>query len=198
MNMLLNSALCDHHAAARLGVDPAPLAAPPSGIRPLATVLSRCWVCRRNLTPTAANDTDATRLAWAAGFVDGEGSIYASCYQQRDRPHPTITIWLNVSQNRRDVLEELLEIVGVPGKIYPLRRQKNHSRQCWTCVWAGPRAVAAMRRLRPYLRRKDREADRCFQYVAQCAMSKHSGPCGHSAELWALRQRLPADLNALK
>ncbi len=48
-------------------------------------------------------------LAWAAGFVDGEGCFYSASSKRYPR--------LSISQNDKEVLERFQESVGL-GKIY--------------------------------------------------------------------------------
>ena len=60
--------------------------------------------------------THETDLAWAAGFIDGEGCRSS----HRDRRWNTKNIRLTVAQKRIDCLERLSGVLKI-GKIYPSR-----------------------------------------------------------------------------
>ena len=89
-------------------------------------------------------DTD---LAWAAGFIDGEGCI--TILVDRGRHTAAIT----VGQVNRRPLDRLQEILG--GSVGPCKDDKGGHFQ-WR-VYAEKAAVAA-EKLLPYLKNKDQQA----------------------------------------
>ena len=137
-------------------------------------------------------------LAWAAGFLDGEGCITATWQKRPDRPHPNTRIVVQLAQNDLATLQAFQEILGMHGKIYPQKRRAYHSRQCWMLAYWGRHAMEVLRALEPYLRRKRPEALLCLQFEHVGKLSVRSGPKGHSPEIWNARWQFVNDLKALK
>jgi hypothetical protein len=137
-------------------------------------------------------------LAWAAGFFDGDGCITATWQPRKGRPNPDMRIVVNVTQNDYRTLQQFQTIVGCRGKIYPLKRQAVHNRQCWSLVYSGQHALAVLRVLLPYLRRKRQEALLCMQIAKAGQLTKHPGPNGHPTEVWQLRRKFFEKLKRLK
>jgi hypothetical protein len=79
----------------------------------------------------------ATELAWAAGFVDGEGNIRFNTYKRPDgRLYGTLQ--LGVSQTHIAVLERLQAALGHRGKIYgPYKPKTQNSKPYWTFLTKG-------------------------------------------------------------
>jgi len=139
-----------------------------------------------------------TDIAWAAGFFDGDGCITATWQARTGRPNPDMRIQVTVSQNDYRTLQHFQRIVGAHGKIYPLKRQAVHNRQCWYLVYWGQHAVDVLRLLLPYLRRKRQEALLCMQINQAGNLTTHPGPGGHSADIWKLRRQFFEKLKRLK
>lgn len=114
------------------------------------------------------------QLAWAAGFIDGEGCFYAGL--------PTKGSWrtsLSVSQNDARPLLELREMFQA-GSIH---RQTARASQWFV---AGSRQLARVIPLiRPYLRVKGEQADALLAIVfdAHENVGRAIGPEGHARRL---------------
>lgn len=99
-------------------------------------------------------DTTPTELAWAAGFLDGEGTI-------RFRPEKTAPdgkprgygiFQIQAAQVDREVLDRLQRAMGGIGKVYGPYISKQANRKPYHAYAAGGiTAVEAFRRLLPYL-----------------------------------------------
>lgn len=122
----------------------------------------------------------AEEIAWAAGFIDGEGSLGAG----RGKG-----VSLEVGQVSREPLDELARIFG--GSIYerPRRHVRGGTFYRWTLAGA-PQVVAALCLLHPYLRVKRREAEILI------AIAATFGPRGYSTwpEVKLLRSQLETNL----
>ena len=138
-------------------------------------------------------------IAWAAGFIDGEGCIQISKTQARDREHPTYRPRLDVSQNDREVLVRLREILNENSGIYMHKRQAGQTRQPYVLVFDGWHALRAVSKIRPFLIRKDEEADLLLSYPQVARMGAPRGPKkGYSAEVWEARESIYRTLQELK
>ncbi len=78
---------------------------------------------------TSYSLAQAVALAWAAGFTDGEGCIHISKQLQPGRKSPTYRPRLDVSQNNREVLVRLREIIGEDAGCKHGELQRNHAQQ---------------------------------------------------------------------
>lgn len=136
-------------------------------------------------------------LAWAAGFVDGEGCI-SVVEQQKPNQRSTHRVRFQVVQNSLPVLEHLNGVLGRIGRIYSLRRTAEHNRQLYTLILDGWKAVAVVAYLAPYLVRKKHEAEVLLDSLAECWFGIHPGPDGFPQHVRASRRRLEKKLQKLK
>jgi len=63
-------------------------------------------------------------LAWAAGFIEGEGSIFIGRRWREDRKNWETRVVISVSNTNRTLLEVLRKLFG--GSIYPRNMEKRH------------------------------------------------------------------------
>ena len=146
--------------------------------------------------------------AWAAGFVDGEGCIHLAkqrfkrrrCPRTRKwlRRRPTFRLRLSCTQNDYQVLAHLQSVLGPRGRIYACKRQNTSNRRTYTLNYDGDHALAAIKKVRPYLLRKDAEADVAIQYESSGWMGVHPGPKGYPEHVWAAREWAYRKLQKLK
>jgi hypothetical protein len=142
--------------------------------------------------------TPGALLSWAAGFVDGEGCIHLSKTRQPGRKNPTYRPRIDISQNHREVLVDLREILGEDAGLYANKRQPSQNRQTYSLVYDGVHALRAVAKLRPELRRKHVEADELLSYPERGWMGIHPGPKGYPPEVWIERERIYRKLRKLK
>ena len=108
-------------------------------------------------------------VAWAAGFIDGEGCIGIAFAK---RGNGGYNLSLRVSQTVRKPLEKLQAMFG--GSIYSYQR-KSHYKPAWTWNVYGNTARAIVRKLLPYLEVKARQASIALVFPAglrRCRLKK--------------------------
>jgi hypothetical protein len=136
-------------------------------------------------------------LAWAAGFVDGEGCI-SVVEQLKPNQRSTHRVRFQVAQNNLPVLEHLNAVLGGMGRIYSMRRTAAHNRQMYMLLLDGWKAVAVVAKLAPYLVRKKQEAEVLLEGLSECWFGIYSGPTGFPEHVYAARRRLERKLQKLK
>jgi hypothetical protein len=92
------------------------------------------------------------QVAWAAGFLDGEGYFGAS--RRDDSYKPEVT----AAQVRREPLERLVDLFG--GHICEVKSRREGQRRYWRWSVGGARAVReVLAEVGPHLTTKEREAE---------------------------------------
>lgn len=114
-------------------------------------------------------------IAWAAGFIEGEGSI---CFSKNGvYIHCTVSAY----NTDKDVLERLPKIFGV-GSLREASEPKNHLGKKQGYVWKvsrKPEIVGVLRAIRPYLgERRGRAADAMLSYIGQYPRTIKKNPEG--------------------
>jgi hypothetical protein len=104
-------------------------------------------------------DDRTLALAWAAGFIDGEGCIYIG-RQKRSENGLTYSLKLTVSQRDREPLDILYGLFG--GYIFQVK-----SARAWTWDIRCGAAGDALEALLPYLRYKRPQAELALQFQAR-------------------------------
>lgn len=142
----------------------------------------------------------AFNLAWAAGFVDGEGCIFI--YRQRYTANPkrnlAYRLGFSITQNDLQVLEHFQKGLGIAGGIYEVKRLLQHNRQIYELNYTGINALRAISMLQPFLVRKRLEAQTAIDYWAQGHCGKHPGPVGWPPSVVAIRERFYQKMKSLK
>ena len=128
-------------------------------------------------------------LAWAAGFVDGEGCIYIGKLRYRDpRRKLSYRLGFCITQNNLEVLEHLRDGLGITEPIYKVKRLPQHSRQVYTLNCNGKNALRLITTLLPFLVRKREEAQTAVAYWEDCMGGKRPGGKGWSPQVTADRE----------
>lgn len=105
-----------------------------------------------------------TELAWAAGFFEGEGSVYITMPHPRKCTKPYLR--LNVTQLRdRLPLDRFVAAVGF-GRVAGPHLGPSGERNRYAIDYSGPRAHAAMELLRPYLGEESKKTKRYLEALA--------------------------------
>lgn len=113
----------------------------------------------------------ATDAAWAAGIIDGEGTI--GFYRARSRNQRgyiagrwTYMISVTVGNTDLRMLDRLVE--GFGARIYPMNHREGptNRKPMWQWTVRGPRAVAMLRAIEPYLVTKREQARLVLSYRA--------------------------------
>lgn len=137
-------------------------------------------------------------LAWAAGFIDGEGWIGIA--RQTRKGYDTITHRLKVAitQNNLEVLEHLKNVIGESGAITKGIRTEKMNRQSYALVFDSQHALNAIRKVRPFLKRKSYEADAVFAMWEEGLMGKRPGAKGWPPEIYKIREKWAQKISRLK
>jgi len=105
--------------------------------------------------------TEPTRLAWCAGFIDGEG--YIGLTRAKDKKHNRYwhRIQLDVANTQRASIEYIHDTFG--GTVL---RRENGFRGVWNVRYFGERACEILRALMPYLIIKRKQAELVLEFQA--------------------------------
>lgn len=126
--------------------------------------------------------------AWAAGFIDGEGSFHIRL-RRENRSHVLV---LRAAQTRLDPLVKLQVMYG--GAVRSPKKRKDHHQVVYLWEIMGDGAVRAIRSMRPFLIVKPIRADVC---LALAALRKPRGVNRVSEDEFAQREQLRAVLKRL-
>lgn len=88
------------------------------------------------------------KLAWAAGFVEGEGYITVGRVWGHLNRYRYYYFRMNVTQTERVQLEQLQKMFS--GSISTKGKDKTHHKTAWCWNISGEPAVAAYRAMEPY------------------------------------------------
>jgi hypothetical protein len=128
------------------------------------------------------------QLAWAGGFIDGEGCVHIAKQRYRDRATCSYRLGVFISQNDRSVLEHLRRVIGIPASIFTVLRARNHKRQCYTLNYTGKQALQLLALLRDFLYRKRAEAQAALDFWVDGRMGERFGARGIAPELLMTRE----------
>lgn len=140
----------------------------------------------------------ALKLAWAAGFVDGDGCLCPVVQRHKGRATNSIRIRLVVTQNDHHVLDVLQRVLGERRALNGLKRQDGQNRHPYQLQYDGGHAIAAIKKIRPYLIRKAREADLCIQLFVEGRLNQSPGPKGFPPEVHRIRKALVTRIRKMK
>lgn len=98
---------------------------------------------------------DATDLAWAAGFIDGDGSIHLN--GRRQHGYRTRVLTIHATQVGRDGPPSLMKLIEIFGGEARIDRSTGR-RPAWRWRLVGPRAADCIRSLLPYLVQRAEQA----------------------------------------
>lgn len=98
-----------------------------------------------------------TEQAWAAGFFDGEGSLFVRHTAKHKggttgKLYPLLTVEMSIAQVRREPLDRFLAAVGVGAIAGPYKPRSQNSQPHFRWSTAGrPSVYSALCRLWPFL-----------------------------------------------
>ncbi|MEO7232554.1 MAG: hypothetical protein ABIW96_07705 [Polaromonas sp.] len=136
-------------------------------------------------------------LAWAAGFIDGEGCVRIAKHSAKDRVNPIYNIQLTVSQNRLETLEHCQTIIGVQSSICRFPDRESFRRPVYLLTYLCANARDALTLLQPYLVRKKAEAMLALEFALRLRVPR-SGRTPHTPEEIAIREEYYRRMKALK
>ena len=138
------------------------------------------------------------RLAWAAGFCDGEGCIHIARQAPTGRRRELFRLRLHISQNCPLTLRKFQEVVGGRGRLYETAPQPNQRRQCYTLNFDGREAHEVISLLRPHLVRKLDEARLAYEFWVDGMAARKFGPRGAPEHVREIRRALYLRMQAVK
>lgn len=137
-------------------------------------------------------------IAWAAGFVDGEGCIHLARVRRNCGNRINYRLRFSVSQNCLVTLEHLRGLLGGTSYLTKVRRKVQHNKQIYTLIYDGRNAHDAIATLAPYLVRKRLEAQIAMDFYAYGQPELHPGPNGTPRAIWDFRRGCYDKLRRLK
>lgn len=138
-------------------------------------------------------------LAYAAGMFDGDGCIHIARQKKLSARRGHIyRLVMNLAQNHLNTLIDFQNLVGVGGRIYMQKRTGSQNKDTFSLIYSGNAAADVIRRLQPFLLRKQDEAKVALEFQDDCEISRHFGPAGCPDELWERRKTLYQKLRDLK
>ena len=140
----------------------------------------------------------AKKLAWSAGFVDGDGCICAVIQRHQNRKTPSVRVRVAIVQNDHYVLQVLKGYLGERGALNSIKRQACQNRQPYQLLYDGAHAIAVIKKILPYLVRKRREADLCLKLFVEGRLNINPGPKGFPPEVHRIRKSLVKRIGKMK
>lgn len=107
-----------------------------------------------------------TDLAWAAGFIDGEGCITIRRYRVPGGRNLAYQVAIVVANTHRESVEKVCAILGV-GKIFILKKDASlpYLLPSWQYHANAQQAKQVLTKIYPYLVTKKRDADIALEYL---------------------------------
>ena len=161
-----------------------------SSLKKCGTIVLSDQVCLETLRQVG--------YSWAAGFLDGEGSIGLAKVKRNCGNRVNYRARVNVVQNCRETLQTFRDYVDENSVLTQLTHRESYSRPIFQLIYDGLHAYRLLKKLRPYLIRKGSESDVIFDYYATGEPTRHFGPKGVPAEIWHIRERCYDALRCLK
>jgi len=138
-------------------------------------------------------------LAYAAGLFDGEGCVHIARQKKATARRGYIfRLVVSVAQNHLATLVDFQNLTGIAGRIYGSQRQGSANRDSYALTYSGEDAATLLDTLRPFLGRKQDEADEALRFQRTCQINRHFGPNGCPDAIWRQRERHYTKLRSLK
>ena len=88
-------------------------------------------------------------LAWAAGLLDGKGSLYLKRRACHTRKRPTLALAFQLTD--RETLERFAATVGLAGTLCKIQRPTAGGSTVWQLQYNGRRAESVVASIEPWL-----------------------------------------------
>lgn len=144
------------------------------------------------------SNTYSNDLAWAAGFVDGEGCITIARQRFKGRNNISHRLKFSIAQNNFKVLKKVELILNESCFISEIRRTGAMNRDAYVLVYDSGHALRALEKLEPYLQRKQHEARAVREMWIDGKMGKRPGPKGWPEEIYKIREKWARKISRLK
>ena len=145
---------------------------------------------------------DTLRLAWAAGFFDGEGSVIVELSKSpASRSGMRTSLHATVTQTSTPCLDIFVELFGGNVKTFQ-HTCPNSSRWAVQYTWVvrNEKALAFLRAIQPYCVVKASQVDAALAYPLFDAAGKKYGNPGRPipTDVWEQRLKLRSTLQELR
>jgi hypothetical protein len=151
-----------------------------------------------SISQSTLNIRHISDLAWAGGFVDADGCIGIAKQKYKGRDTICHRLKLTIVQNDLEVLEQLQEIIGESSFISKMKRTLGMNKQPYQLVYDSKHALNAIRKIRPFLRRKHHEADVVEVMWVEGKMGQRPGKKGWPTKIYEIREKWAKKLSRLK
>lgn len=136
-------------------------------------------------------------LAWAAGFVDGEGCIRIAKRDPGGNANPVYSLEVTISQNCLGTLEHFQNVFGIKSSIYVFGGTGAVRSTVFGLTYRCTRARELLEALHPFLVRKRLEAAVGIEFANRASFARQ-GRRRHSDAEIELREGYYLRLRALK
>ena len=137
-------------------------------------------------------------MAWAAGFIDGEGCITIARQRTKGSDKICHRLKFSIVQNNLEVLEQVRDILDESCFISKLPRTETMNRQAYQLVYDSTHALRAIGKVKPYLRKKHYEAKAAEKMWIEGQMGQRPGKKGWPDEVYETREKWAQKLSRLK
>ena len=137
-------------------------------------------------------------IAWAAGFIDGEGCIHIIRQRYGKNNKVSYRLRMHIAQNNYEVLETLRAYIGEHANIIPIKRTHSVNKQVYTLNYDGVHAYKAIMKLKPFLIRKQCEAQAANDFWIEGRVEERTGRKAVAPELMEIRRRWYKKMQKLK
>jgi LAGLIDADG DNA endonuclease family protein len=156
----------------------------------------------KNVNTTSLKQTseldEQLGMAWAAGFVDGEGCIHIIRQKYGANNRVSYRLRMHIAQNNYEVLVALRAYIGEHANIIPIKRTHSVNKQVYTLNFDGKHAYKAVMKLKPYLIRKQCEAQAANNFWIEGRVEERTGRNPVAPELMEIRNRWYKKMQKLK
>jgi len=128
-------------------------------------------------------------LAWAAGFIDGEGCVSVAKSTRNGQPLPYYRADLSASNTVKAPLDKLSAMFG--GRVMVVRPSVGRRRVSYAWKTSGTaRSAEVLRQLLPWLTVKRRQAELILEFAQFFGTIKHQQKKPDRVKLELLKQRM--------
>ncbi len=128
------------------------------------------------------------KIAWAAGFFDGDGCTAITKQWLPLRKNPTYRLRLVVAQNCLETLQVFLDALGEHGFFSSPKETLKMNKRVHYLIYEGRHALAVLNKLLPYLVRKPMGAKAAMLFWQEGLMGTLPGPKGLPPDAWVRRE----------
>lgn len=142
-----------------------------------------------SMKQSPTNHCSEISIAWAAGFLDGNGCVSISKHHIRGRKNQTYRLWIRVVQTCEKTLRHFQKLMDTPSAVSLTEPKNRQHKRCFTLIYEGRHALSVLDKLSPYLVLKAEQAESAASFWKQGCMGISPGPRGFDEDVWEQRER---------